>query len=69
MVGTDLSPKSLSSSEQQDRFQGKIPVKLAQYSKTLSILDHFDRIALYFGMITCGAGIIGVLLGSEIARR
>ncbi|CAF0942045.1 unnamed protein product [Rotaria sordida] len=27
------------------------------------------NVSLYFGMITCGAGIIGVLLGSEIARR
>ncbi|UJR35533.1 hypothetical protein I4U23_028287 [Adineta vaga] len=28
-----------------------------------------SNVALYFGMITCGAGILGVLLGSEIARR
>jgi len=27
------------------------------------------KVSLYFGVITCGAGIVGVLLGSEIARR
>ena len=28
-----------------------------------------NSVALYFGIITCGAGILGVLLGSEVARR
>ncbi|CAF0865140.1 unnamed protein product [Adineta ricciae] len=28
-----------------------------------------SNVALYFGMITCGAGILGVVLGSEIAKR
>ncbi|CAF1527657.1 unnamed protein product, partial [Adineta steineri] len=27
------------------------------------------NVALFFGIITCVAGIVGVLLGSEIARR
>jgi len=28
-----------------------------------------ENVSLYFGIITCAAGIIGVLLGSEVARR
>ncbi|CAF3386766.1 unnamed protein product [Rotaria sp. Silwood1] len=27
------------------------------------------NVSLYFGIVTCGAGVLGVLLGSEIARR
>ncbi|CAF3251391.1 unnamed protein product [Rotaria socialis] len=27
------------------------------------------NVSLYFGIVTCGAGILGVLLGSEVARR
>ncbi len=28
-----------------------------------------NSVALYFGIVTCGAGILGVVFGSEIARR
>jgi hypothetical protein len=43
-------------------------------SKEFSLVIKYDRfciisVGLYFGIVTCGAGLIGVLLGSEIARR
>lgn len=31
--------------------------------------DVLNRISLYFGLVTAGAGILGVVFGSEIARR
>ena len=49
------------------------PSKISSIHPNVNMLFDFiillNSVALYFGMITCGAGILGVVLGSEIAKR
>ena len=49
------------------------PSKISSIHRNFNILFDFiillNSVALYFGMITCGAGVLGVVLGSEIAKR
>jgi hypothetical protein len=39
------------------------------FIKLIRIKCLFISVSLYFGIITCAAGLFGVLLGSEIGRR
>jgi hypothetical protein len=38
-------------------------------NKMLVFFVLFISVSLYFGIITCGAGLFGVLLGSELGRQ